>query len=82
MNNLLYSNLEPVSNSNIYRNNEINLATGYKMDNGNAYLNHRGCNLPIEVLFIERGMGDHTLTTIKVKDVLIGNTSLKSKLGI
>lgn len=52
------------------------------MDNGNAYLNHRGCNLPIEVLFIERGMGDHTLTTIKVKDVLIGNTSLKSKLGI
>ena len=78
----LVNSKTPESHLIVSRNNEINVAVGYTMDNGNLYFNHRGCVEPVEALFFERGTGDHSLTTIKVRDVLIGNTSVKSKLGI
>ena len=78
---LLYSKMLD-SNFKVFRSNEANFANEYKMDNGNLYFNHRGCEAPVEALIIERGTGDHSLTTIKVRDVFIGDTSVKTKLGI
>lgn len=73
---------KPDSNSNIYRGNEINLANGYENNEGMVYLNYSGCKVPINTLCIEQGKGNHALAAIKVKDVYIGNVSVKSKLGI
>ena len=47
-----------------------------------VYLNYNGCKVPINILCIEQGKGNHALAAIKVKDVYIGNVSVKSKLGI
>lgn len=79
---LLYSKIPTESNFRICSVNEINLANGYNDIDGNMYLNYKGCNVPIKMLYIQQGMGNHDLTAIKVKDVYIGNVSVKSKLGI
>ena len=78
----LNSKIPTESNFRICNVNEINLANGYNGIDGNMYLNYKGCNVPIKMLYIQQGMGNHDLTAIKVKDVYIGNVSVKSKLGI
>ena len=79
---LLYSKIPTESNFRICNVNEINLANGYNGIDGNMYLNYNGCKVPINTLCIEQGKGNHALAAIKVKDVYIGNVSVKSKLGI
>lgn len=79
---LLYRKIPTESNFRICNVNEINLANGYNGIDGNMYFNYSGCNVPIKMLYIQQGMGNHALTAIKVKDVYIGNVSVKSKLGI
>ena len=79
---LLYRKIPTESNFRIYNVNEINLANGYNGIDGNMYFNYSGCNAPIKMLYIQQGMGNHALAAIKVKDVYIGNVSVKSKLGI
>ena len=44
--------------------------------------NYMGCEKSINMVFMEQGMGNHALTAIKVKDVYIGDVSVKTKLGI
>ena len=79
---LLYRKIPTESNFRIYHGNEINLANGYENNEGMVYLNYNGCKVPINTLCIEQGKGNHALAAIKVKDVYIGNVSVKSKLGI
>lgn len=62
--------------------NETNPLCGYDLSNGDAYFNYKGCKKPVTLIHFEQGMENHTLTQIKVSDVYIGNTSLKTKLGL
>ncbi len=79
---MLNSEIPTASNFRIHSFNEINLANGYSNDNGYVYINYMGCEKSINMVFMEQGMGNHALTAIKVKDVYIGDVSVKTKLGI
>lgn len=62
--------------------NEINIAYGYKETSGNAYINYRGANTPINIYHLQKGISDMDLSSLNVADILVDGKSLTSDLGL